>query len=62
MSTAKEAVRKMLDQLPDDASFEDIQYHIYVREKIERGLKDVEEGRVLSQEEVEKGMSRWLGR
>ena len=62
MSTAKEEVRKMLDRLPDDASFEDIQYHIYVREKIERGLKDVEEGRVLSQEEVEKGMSRWLGR
>ena len=62
MSTAKEEVRKMLDQLPDDASFEDIQYHIYVREKIERGLKDILEGRVLSQEEVEERMSKWLGR
>jgi predicted transcriptional regulator len=62
MSTAKEEVRKMLDQLPDDASFEDIQYHIYVREKIERGLKDIQEGRVLSQEEVEERMSKWLGR
>lgn len=36
MSTAKEEVRKMFDQPPNDASFEDIQYHIYVREKIER--------------------------
>jgi predicted transcriptional regulator len=62
MSTAKEEVRKMLDQLPDDASFEDIQYHIYVLEKIERGLKDIEEGRLLSQEEVEQRMSKWLGR
>ena len=62
MNTAKEEVRKMLDQLPDDASFEDIQYHIYVREKIERGLKDIEDGRVLSQEDVEKRMSKWLGR
>jgi len=52
----------MLDQLPDDASFEDIQYHIYVREKIERGLKDIKEGRVLSQEEVEQRMSKWLGK
>ncbi len=52
----------MLDQLPDDASFEDIQYHIYVREKVERGLKDIEEGRVLTQEEVERRMSKWLGR
>jgi hypothetical protein len=40
MSTAKEEIRKMLDQLPDDASFEDIQYHIYVREKIEDRIKD----------------------
>ncbi len=52
----------MLDQIPDDATFEDIQYHIYVREKIERGLKDIEEGRLLSQEEVEQRMSRWLGK
>lgn len=52
----------MLDQLPDDASFEDIQYHIYVREKIERGLMDIQDGRVLSQEDVEERMSKWLGR
>jgi predicted transcriptional regulator len=62
MSTAKEAVRKMLDQIPDDSSFEDIQYHIYVREKVERGLEDIKEGRVLCQEEVERRMSKWLGR
>ncbi len=62
MSTPKDEVRKLLDRLPDEASFEDIQYHIYVREKIERGLKDVEEGRVLSQQEVERRMSKWLGR
>jgi predicted transcriptional regulator len=61
MSTAKEEVRKLLDQLPDEASFEDIQYHIYVREKIERGLKDVKEGRVFTQAEVEEKMSKWLG-
>ena len=62
MSTAKEEVRKMLDQIPDDASFEDIQYHIYVQEKIERGVNDIKEGRVHNQEEVERRMSQWLGR
>lgn len=62
MATAKEEVRKILDAIPDDASFEDIQYHIYVREKIDRGLEDIEQGRVLSQEEVERRMSKWLGR
>lgn len=62
MSTAKEEVRKMLDQIPEDATFEDIQYHIYVQEKIERGMNDIKEGRVLSQEEIERRMSKWLGR
>jgi len=61
MASAKEEVKKLLDQIPDDSSFEDIQYHIYVREKIERGLEDVEHGRVLSQEEAERRMSKWTG-
>ncbi len=60
MGTVKEEVRKMLDRLPDESTYEDIQYHIYVREKIERGLKDIGEGRVVSQEEVERWMARWL--
>jgi predicted transcriptional regulator len=62
MRSAKEEVRKMLEYLPDDVSFEDIQYHICVREKIERGLKEIQEGRVLSQEDVEERMSKWLER
>jgi predicted transcriptional regulator len=60
MNSVKDEVREILEKLPDDASLEDVQYHIYVRQKVERGLKDVEEGRVLSQEEAERRMSRWL--
>lgn len=62
MGTAKEEVRKMLECRPHDVSFEDIQYHIYVREKIERGLQDIQEGRVLGQEDIEDRMSKWLGK
>jgi hypothetical protein len=61
MSTVKDEVRKLLDQLPDDVSFEDVQYHIYVRQKLEQGLTDLREGRVLTQEELERRMARWLG-
>ena len=61
MPTAKEEVRRMLDRLPDDASFEDIQYHIYVREKVERGLEAVEANQVLTEEEAERRLSKWLG-
>ncbi len=60
MGTAKEEVRQILERLPDDSTFEDIQYHIYVREKVEQGLKKFEEGRVLDQDEVERRMARWL--
>lgn len=60
MAIAKEEVRKILDRIPDDSSYEDIQYHIYVREKVEKGLEDIKEGRILSQVEVEKRMSKRL--
>jgi predicted transcriptional regulator len=59
METAKEEVRRILDSLPDDATLEDIQYRIYVRQAIAAGIRDVDEGRVVSQEEVERRMSRW---
>lgn len=58
--TAKETVRQILDELPDDASLEDIRYRMYVRQKVEQGLKDLEEGRVISHDEVKRRMRKWL--
>ena len=60
MPTAKDEVRELLDQLPDDSSLNDIQYHIYVRQKISKGLAAADQGRLISQDEVEKRMARWL--
>jgi predicted transcriptional regulator len=62
MPTAKQEVSSLLARLPDDCSLEDVQYHLYVLQKIERGLKDAEEGRVYTQEEVENRMTKWLGK
>jgi len=59
METAKEEVRRILESLPDDATLEDIQYRINVRQAIAAGVSDIDEGRVVSQEEVERRMSRW---
>ena len=61
MATAKKAVRDLLRKLPDDCSLEDVQYHFYVIQKIERGLRDADEGRVSTQEEVEKIMAKSQG-
>lgn len=56
--TTKERVREILDHLPDDCSLEDVQYHLYVVQKVERGLADVEAGRTVSHEEVEQELRR----
>ena len=62
MGKAKKQVIELIKQLPENSSLEDIQYHIYVREKVERGLRDLAAGRILSQKEVEQRMKKWLGK
>lgn len=62
MSTAKEDVKTLLDKLPDDCSLEDVQYHLYVVEKIHRGIERVEKEGVTSQEEVERKLSKWTSK
>jgi len=60
MPGVKQEVIKILDNLPDDCTFEDVQYHLFVLQKIDRGLNDAKEGRVYNQEEMEKRMEKWL--
>jgi hypothetical protein len=51
-SSIKNEARRIIDQLPETASWEDLIYRLYVRQSIEAGLKDADEGRVESLEEV----------
>ncbi len=60
MQTAKREVSHLLKQLPKDCTLEDVQYHLYVMQKIQKGLRDAKEGRVYTQDEVEKKMAKWL--
>lgn len=59
-ATAKQEVEQLLGHLPDDSTPEDIQYHLYVLEKIRRGQADVEAGRTLTHEQARERMQRWL--
>ena len=52
MQTAKEAPLHLIDRLPDQATWEDIMYELYVKQKIKAGLKAVEEGRTIPHEEM----------
>ena len=62
MSTAKEEVRVLLDKLPDDCSLEDVQYHLYVVEKIHRGIERADKEGMLSQDEAERKLNKWTSK
>ncbi len=53
-SNIKTRVLETLESLPDDATWDDVMYCLYVRQKIEAGLRDVEEGKTISNDEVRK--------
>ncbi|MHB8255106.1 MAG: hypothetical protein ACYDEV_15780 [Acidiferrobacter sp.] len=54
MQTVKEIIHDVVDHLPEQATFDDVMYAIYVRQKLERSLQAAGDGQVISQEEMEK--------
>lgn len=57
MSTVKQEATKLIKNLPENVTWEDIMYEFYVREKIEMGLKAVENKEIISHEEMIKRFS-----
>lgn len=62
MGAVKDEVEAVLKHLPPNGTLEDVQYGLYVLEKLKRGLTDVDDGRTLTQEEVEQRLAEWLKR
>ena len=50
--SVRDAAKAILDKLPDDASWEDVQYHLYVRQQIEAGLEDDAAGRLIDTDDM----------
>ncbi len=59
MSATKQEVQALLNNLPDDCSLEDVQYHLYVIGKVQRGIKAANDHGSVSQEEAEKRLAKW---
>jgi predicted transcriptional regulator len=59
MSAVKEKAMQVIQSLPDDCTMEDIQYHLYVRDKVERGLQAIVDGRIVPQEDAERRIREW---
>ncbi len=52
MQSAKDAARQVINHLPDQATWDDIMYELYVKQKIEAGIKAADEGRSVSHQEA----------
>jgi len=59
MSVAKQEVEALLEKLPDECTLEDIQYHLYVIEKVQRGIQAAEQQGEVTQEQAEQRLARW---
>ena len=62
MSATKEEVLNMVRHLPEDVTIDEILAEIFFKAQVDAGLKELDEGQGIPQEEVEKRMSRWLRR
>lgn len=58
--TPKAEVTSMLKALPDDSSYEDIQYHLYVLEKVQRGLERADTEGVVPHDQAKQQLGKWL--
>lgn len=56
--TAKENLKQLFKTLPDESSFEDIQYHLFIVEKLSRAREQIKSGKTHTQYEVEKRLKK----
>ena len=56
----KQEATMLIEKLPDSSSFEDIQYHIYIAEKLKHSRSNIKTGNVYTQDEVEKRLEKWI--
>jgi predicted transcriptional regulator len=57
--TIKEKMKELIEEQPDDASYDEIMRELAFARMVERGLSDVREGRVISNEDMGKRIRLW---
>lgn len=60
MLKTRQGVQKIMKGLPASVSYEDVQEQLYLQQKIDRAMKDVKAGKVVSQDEAFKRSERWF--
>jgi len=60
MVAVKQEVQNIIQNLPDNCTYEDIQYHLYVVKKIKNGIDRSENGELSSHQDAKVKMAKWL--
>jgi predicted transcriptional regulator len=58
--TTKQAVLEMIEKLPEDISVEDIMAELYLRQKVDEGLRQLDAGQGIEHEEAVRRLGKWL--
>lgn len=58
--TTREIAKGVIEALPEDASMDDIMRALYIRAKLERAERSIEEGRGVPHDEAKKRLQKWL--
>ena len=59
MSTAKDQITEIIKRQPDDSSYDEIVRELAFELMVQRGLKDSDEGRTITNEEMERRINSW---
>ena len=58
--STKEAAIRLIESMPDDASLADTMAQLYFRQRVDRGLRELEEGKTIAHADVERSLDEWL--
>ena len=59
-ASIKQTALRMIAKMPDDASLEDVMYELYFRQRVGRGIRQLNEGKTVSHEKVKRSLVKWL--
>jgi len=59
MSKVKEKIKVLLDRIPDDITLEDIQYYIFMLQRLEKGEQQIKEEKFYTSDEMKSLLEEW---
>lgn len=59
-TSPKQAALTLIQRMSENASLEQVMYNLYFRQRVDRGLRELGEGKTVSHAEVKRSLAKWL--